>query len=129
MVATLKTDVIEKSDGSPVDLTGQVSIKSYVVLLASTVATLDSLNISSIVDHGSGPAWTANFTNSFSNDVYHYFDGGELPSGAFAITGQHPAYPKTASYARFLTMFGNVNGVTYSDPPNKFSMDIVGDLA
>ncbi len=70
MVATLKTDVIEKSDGSPVDLTGQSATKAYAKINQHSPASVgETLNVSSITDYSSDHT-EINFTNNFLNSDY-----------------------------------------------------------
>ncbi|NVJ92519.1 MAG: hypothetical protein HWE34_12715 [Methylocystaceae bacterium] len=70
MVATLKTDVIEKFDGSPVDLTGQSAAKAWSNLNTSSgFSVAGSFNVSSGVDKGTGKA-QINFTSLMLNNAY-----------------------------------------------------------
>lgn len=69
MVSKLKTDVLEKADGSPVDLTGQSAATSRINMNAGSNLINDSLNISSTIDNAAGDH-TQNYTNSYANVSY-----------------------------------------------------------
>lgn len=67
---TLKVDEIQNTSGGAVTLTDQEAAKAWVNFNGTgTVAIRDSLNNSSITDHGTGQ-YTANFTNALSSANY-----------------------------------------------------------
>jgi len=66
MTAILKTDVIEKNDGSPVNLTGQSAAKGWVHMNPQGALSIDSsFNISSVTDFGIG-YYGANWISAFT---------------------------------------------------------------
>lgn len=123
MVAILKTDVIEKSDGSPVDLTRQRAAKVLANITTSSSTTInDSFNVSSIVDGGSGQT-TYNFTNVMASSTY--FMGMTAGNNGIIANAPQTSYPATASSIRGITGTSASNAV---DTPIT-SLCIHGDLA
>jgi len=75
-MSTLKADTIQNTSGGAVTLTNQSAAKAYVNSnIDGTAAVLDSLNISSLDDDGTGQA-TFHYTNSMSNALYSALTGG-----------------------------------------------------
>ena len=77
-MSTLKADTIVASDGtSPVTLTKQSAAKSWITYKGtSTNAIMDSLNMSGVVDNGTGD-YTMSFTNNMSDGEYSLTDSAE----------------------------------------------------
>lgn len=69
MVAKIKTDVIEKADGSPVDLSGQSAAKVHANFNGSALTFRSSFNISSATDYATG-SHAFNLTSVMSDANY-----------------------------------------------------------
>ena len=78
MTSVLNVDEIAAKDGtSPVTLTKQSAAKAWITYKGtSTNAIMDSLNMSGVVDNGTGD-YTMSFTNSMNNSAYNLVDGTE----------------------------------------------------
>ena len=73
---------IRTIQGGPVDLHKQSAAKAWANLNGTgTIALRDSLNISSVVDNGTGD-YTFNYTDNFLNANYSF-----SPSGGIGATG------------------------------------------
>jgi len=69
-MSTLHTNTVETSSGGPVALTQQAAAKMYINFNGTgTVAIRDDLNISSLVDLGSGD-YQLNYATNFLNINY-----------------------------------------------------------
>jgi len=76
MTSVLNVDTIADAAGTgPVALTKQSAAKAYINSTIPTATILDSLNISSLDDDGTGRA-TFHYTNSMSNALYSALTGG-----------------------------------------------------
>ena len=76
MTSQLNVDTIsDKAGTGPVELTKQSAAKAWsLVNQTSTQAVLDSFNVASIADDGTG-ATRISFTNAFSNSNYSHTNG------------------------------------------------------
>tara|TARA_R100000231_G_scaffold50780_1_gene42958 strand:- start:156 stop:554 length:399 start_codon:yes stop_codon:yes gene_type:complete len=98
-VSTLKVDSIGKTTGSTQDTMAGFA-KMWINLDgdAGTPAALDSLNVGSITDGGSG-VYTYNFSSNMTN-INYCFQGtaAQIPSGTSSGLGHEPQ-DNNASYA------------------------------
>ena len=101
MTSILNVDEIAAKDGtSPVTLTKQSAAKAWIRFNGSgTVAVIDSFNIASITDNGTGD-YTNTFTNAMTNNDY-------LFGGFSASTG-------SGDYARIFTPRGTGSDIDAS---------------
>ena len=83
MAGLIINDPIEKSDGSPVDLTGQHAAKGFGGFQGASPTLEDSLNVSSLVDDGAGQ-FTANWTTAFATTGYSFLGACQFPFSASA---------------------------------------------
>ena len=84
-MSTLKADTIQSTSGGAATLTKQQAAKSWMNLNGSgTVATRDTLNVSSLSDEGSGK-YLISFSSSMSNDDYTISGGARSPGVASGI--------------------------------------------
>jgi len=117
------------SDGTDTVATGYVvngSAKAWVSLNGtSTIAIRGSLNISSIVDNGTGD-YTSNFTASFNANDYAMPSAGGIGSGATEprIIGPAQVDP-TTGLARMISL--NAGGTVVDI--NFCTSSFIGDLA
>lgn len=97
MVSKMRTDVIEKVDGSPVDLTGQSAAKAFCN--CDDNATVNhSLNISSVVDKGTGLGKSFNFTNNFTDAEYPVVHWGKMSGGGYGAPWENDGWKLSESY-------------------------------
>ena len=69
-MSTLHANIVETSSGGPVTLTNQAAAKMYINFNGTgTVAIRDDLNISTLVDLGTGD-YQLNYTTNFANINY-----------------------------------------------------------
>lgn len=114
---TLKVDVIEKADGSPVELTGQRSAKGHGHFDQTTTSLRgNSFNISSCVDFAIGDT-RFNLTNAMADADY-------------IVSASTIGYPY-AHFALSTTQFGagGVTGTGSWADWNRVGGVIYGDLA
>jgi|GEM_PF-5291605 len=126
MVSKIKTDVIEKSDGSPVDLTGQSAAKGWINLNGIGAVTVrDSLNVASLTDAGTGD-YRVNLTNSMLNTNYDLQTSGSLSSSI--LTYFHGAVINAPYLSAGVLALGSRD---YNSTQDGFivSASIEGDLA
>lgn len=118
MGGTLQTDAVEKADGSPVDLTGQVADKVWFNMAGTgTVAFNNSFNCSSLIDNGTGN-YTVSFTNALADSDFGY--QGTSPNTV------SDNLVRTASSWNVLNL-ATSNG-SFTDASNLSAL-VVGDLA
>lgn len=76
-MSTLKADTIQSTGGGAATLTKQSAAKAWITYKGtSTNAVMDSLNMSGVVDNGTGD-YTMSFTNNMSDGEYSLTDGAE----------------------------------------------------
>ena len=113
-MSELRADTITASDGtSPVTLTKQAAAKSWVNFNGTgTIAARDSLNVSGLLDNGTGD-YSVNFGNAFSAADYAS-TGNSWSTGStgFLLYGNASANP-TTSTARFTTSSTTAFGDTH----------------
>ena len=131
-MSTLKADTVQSTSGGAVTLTNQKAIKSYYYISpAGDVTILDSLNISSMTDSGTG-RYVGNISSNMSNANYCQFFGGSNTSGGATDINHHlqqstDGRNKASNrYAEFMTT--NAAGSSFAEA---FAADsaIIGDLA
>lgn len=130
-MSTLKADTIVASDGtSPVTLTKQITIKSYLVFDFSDNGTPDSFNISSVTDRATGSLY-GNFSSSMSIAGYAVtYASSPVQEGSMSTTNSNRyGVASGDTTARFSS--NNYQVGSYNDPQNSpyISSSIIGDLA
>jgi len=127
-MSTIKVDTLVAADGSSaVTLTKQIAIKAYHRYTQhSANTTLDSMNLSSFSDDGTGLS-THNWTNNFSND--DYVMAGSCGSGnvitKYANDTQSSATNVTTSDFHLRV----ANGSNVTDDDDQSAANWTGDLA
>jgi len=109
-------DPIQKSNGKPVDLTGQEGVKASLDYNSTSDIINASLNVSSVVDSGTGKA-DVSFTNTFLSSGY--------PCTAAAISQMSHIGAKTASILSTRTR----NGGDTLENNTSTNLMATGDLA
>ena len=131
-MSTLKADTIQSTSGGAVTLTNQSAAKALIDFDGSDASIDKSLNISGLVDNGTGN-FTISFSSSFDSADYHFISGtaGYESSAVNAalLFGQFDDSTRTASQIQcesYLTNSGNNRTATDLD-----NCDAVwfGDLA
>ncbi len=125
MTSVLNVDAIAAKNGtSPVTLTKQSAAKAWITYKGtSTNAIMDSLNMSGVVDNGTGD-YTMSFTNSMNNSEYNLVDGTERleNNNSPGITGF-----ETTGTGSYIHNHWN-SGISVSDMFRTYSQ-VQGDLA
>ena len=127
-MSKIVTNTIETSTAGPVTLTKQNAAKAWINLNGSgTIATgtRDSLNISGVVDGGTG-LYDVSVSSNMSNDDYAAVSGGSYDNSASSsISGCFSCRSLTTSSLR-MTGAGTTNNVL---DMLTATMSIHGDLA
>ncbi len=121
-MSNLKVTNIEKANGDPIDFTKQEGIKAAIRLDMSSGSNLWSMNVSSIVDSGTG-RFNINLTNSFNSIDDAIVTAGGHRHYAWANSGQAT---KMNSASQVFTHHVE-NGTGYDAP--SFALNVLGDLA
>ena len=121
-MSTLKADTIQNTTGGAVTLTDQIVPKARVTFNGTgTIAVLDSFNVASIDDDGTG-SYGVNVTNSFDN-AYH------TPVGTCEAAGNYSATEINQIVAGGINSMRTWNNNnTTVDTPRVFVL-MTGDLA
>ncbi|MTI10182.1 hypothetical protein [Curvivirga aplysinae] len=126
-MSEIKVDKISKRDGSKgvgADYVIDGSAKAWANLNGTgTIALLNSLNISSLVDNGTGD-YTTNFTNAFAADEYIFNYTGLSNSNGAIASGTNLS--KLTTSLRFTRRESDTNVI--SDTPTD-QLLFLGDLA
>jgi len=101
-MSELRTDTITASDGtSPVTLTKQSAARMWVNFNGTgTIATRDSLNVSGLVDGGTGD-YTVSFSSTFANSDYAPVANGSESTGGTGELGSRNVIVRTLSTTNF----------------------------
>ena len=124
MVAKIKVDIIEKADGSPVDLTGQSTTKAWVHFNGSgTVSGYASFNMSSLIDNGSG-----NYTVNLNNVMAGRNDYAANVTARMMLVSSYstPSIGNGSTAGSVLVFYNYIGTVTDS---SNLMMNLSGDLA
>ena len=131
-MSTIKVDTVQSSGGGAVTLTNQISIKSYFYINpAGDVTILDSFNLSSMTDSGTG-RYVGNISNNMDSANYCQLVGGSNTSASntdinhYLIQSTSGRDKASNRYAEYATT--NLAGSSFTEA---FAADcaIVGDLA
>ncbi len=131
-MSTIKVDTVQSSGGGAVSLTNQIAIKSYFYINpAGDVTILDSLNVSSMTDSGTG-RYVGNISSNMDSANYCQIYGGSNSSASSTDINHHLMQSASGRdkasnrYAEFATT--NAAGSSFAEA---FAADsaIVGDLA
>ena len=128
-MSTVKVDTLVASDGtSPVTLTKQSAAKAWGKFSTGFTSVLDSLNISSLDDDGTGNGG-ANFSSAFANANYSTAQNLVWPIGTGYQVRTVAGDSQATSSFEFSTGYVDGNGgwVYYEDTAP--SLQINGDLA
>jgi hypothetical protein len=128
-MSTIKADTIVASDGtSPVTLTKQSAAKAWGKFSTGFTSVLDSLNISSLDDDGTGNGG-ANFSSAFANANYSTAQNLVWSIGTGYQVRTVAGDSQATSSFEFSTGYVDGNGgwVYYEDTAP--SLQINGDLA
>ena len=111
MTSVLNVDTIaDKAGTGPVALTKQSAAKAWVNFNGTgTIAARDSLNVSGLVDNGSGD-YSVNFSNSFGNADYSMGGWCGYPGSRGAIFGDDVSHPTIYAAGTFRLRTSYVNG-------------------
>jgi hypothetical protein len=123
-MSTFKVDTLQSTTGGDVTLTNQSAAKAWVSFDNASTATIEeSLNISNIVDFGTGET-QVNLTNNMTNANYC------IPASAGRTTsGGSPGAQWIYGPASFRWQHETMaNGGSYMDADNNYSAAL-GDLA
>ena len=131
-MSTIKVDTVQSSGGGAVTLTNQIAIKSYFYINpAGDVTILDSFNLSSMTDSGTG-RYVGNISNNMDSANYCQLYGGSNTSGGGTDINHHFIQSSsgrdkaTNRYTEYATT--NAAGSSFTEA---FAADcaIIGDLA
>ncbi len=113
MVSTVKTDVLETLAAGPSVLTGQSASRCIIHHDLGNQLTLNSLNVSSFTDDGTGIG-TINFSNNFSDGFYIMagFAGSDDPgvAGVHIVTRTNAQLDNSVSSVKISTVTSNAGG-------------------
>ena len=128
MTSVLNVDTIAAKNGtSPVTLTKQIAIKAYHRFTQhSANTTLDSMNLSSFSDDGTGLS-THNWTNNFSND--DYVMAGSCGSGNVITKYANDTQVATTNVTTSDFHLRVANGSNTTDDDDQSAANWTGDLA
>jgi hypothetical protein len=129
-MSTIKADTIVASDGtSPVTLTKQSAAKAWGKFSTGFTSVLDSLNISSLDDDGTGNGG-ANFSSAFANANYSTAQNVVWAIGTGNQVRTVAGDSQATSSFEFSTGYVDGSGQwTYYDADIQPSVQINGDLA
>jgi hypothetical protein len=119
-MSTLKADTIQNTSGGAVTLTKQSAAKAWAYLESGTATILDSVNVASTTDNGTGDH-TVTYSNALANDDYSV--GGSAQTARRYFSGYSSATKLTSS-VRYVIY---VDNGTINDADS--SVQIHGDLA
>jgi hypothetical protein len=127
-MSELRADTITASDGtSPVTLTKQQAIKSWVRVSGAAQTVADSFNTASVTDGGTGKAAPA-FTNNMSNANYGITsacDDKQDGASVFVYTVRDDVAETTSGYS----MHGKKYAYALADFNQNATTAVHGDLA
>jgi hypothetical protein len=129
-MSTVKVDTLVASDGtSPVTLTKQSAAKAWGKFSTGFTSVLDSLNISSLDDDGTGNGG-ANFSSAFANANYSTAQNVVWAIGTGNQVRTVAGDSQATSSFEFSTGYVDGSGQwTYYDADIQPSVQINGDLA
>jgi hypothetical protein len=125
-MSTLKADTIQNTSGGAVTLTNQSAAKAWSYFDGRTTnSILDSLNYSSLTDHGIG-AYTMTVINAMNNATYsHSTTAGWTTTSLINISTANETTAITTTATRYSVTY--VNAANFDS--DQISVTLHGDLA
>ena len=111
----LKVGTVEKPSGDPVDLTKQDGVKAWVNYQTTTSTGVhESLNVSSLVDNGTGDT-DINFTNNFASTTYAMFGAAKEDHGGSPAASRTTVPYREASSTNHMRVLNTAHSTTKTD--------------